>query len=149
MEVIIGTSPEIIERAQAIRFQVFSVEQSIPNELDFDGLDNTSMHALVMDNNQAIATARLLIHSDGSSVMARVAVLEAYRGQGIASEIVKALVDYAEKQGVNLTEIHAHSYLRKYYERFGFSFVREVEIVGEHQLIEMRYPLTCTYQPSR
>ena len=149
MEVIIGTSPEIIERAQAIRFQVFSVEQSIPNELDFDGLDNTSMHALVMDNNQAIATARLLIHSDGSSVMARVAVLEAYRGQGIASEIVKALVDYAEKQGVNLIEIHAHSYLRKYYERFGFSFVREVEIVGEHQLIEMRYPLTRTYQPSR
>ncbi|MEQ6343183.1 MULTISPECIES: GNAT family N-acetyltransferase [Vibrio] len=149
MEVIIGTSPEIIERAQAIRFQVFSIEQSIPNELDFDGLDNTSMHALVMDNNQAIATARLLIHSDGSSVMARVAVLEAYRGQGIASEIVKALVDYAEKQGVNLIEIHAHSYLRKYYERFGFSFVREVEIVGEHQLIEMRYPLTRTYQPSR
>ncbi|MEZ9059929.1 GNAT family N-acetyltransferase [Vibrio pelagius] len=148
MEVIIGTSPEIIERAQAIRFQVFSVEQSIPNELDFDGLDNTSMHALVMDNNQAIATARLLIHSDGSSVMARVAVLEAYRGQGIASEVVKALVDFAEKQGVNLIEIHAHSYLRNYYEKFGFIFVKEVEVVGEHQLIEMRYQLVRMCQTS-
>ncbi|MGR5559865.1 GNAT family N-acetyltransferase [Vibrio fortis] len=148
MEVIIGTSPEIIERAQAIRFQVFSVEQSIPNELDFDGLDNTSVHALVIDANQAIATARLLIKSDGSSVMARVAVLKAYRGQGIASEIVKALVNYAEQQGVESIEIHAHSYLRNYYERFGFNFVQEVEIVGEHQLIEMRYPLARMYQTS-
>ncbi|MFM2601205.1 GNAT family N-acetyltransferase [Vibrio fortis] len=149
MEVIIGTSREIIEQAQAIRFQVFSVEQSIPNELDFDGLDTTSIHALVMDHNHAIATARLLIKPDGLSVMARVAVLKAYRGQGIASEVVKALVNYAEQQGVESIEIHAHSYLRNYYEKFGFNFVQEVEIVGEHQLIEMRYQLTRTYQPSR
>ena len=148
MEVIIGTSPEIIERAQAIRFQVFSVEQSIPNELDFDGLDNTSVHALVMDANQAIATARLLIKPDGSSVMARVAVLKAYRGQGIASEVVKALVNYAEQQGVESIEIHAHSYLRNYYEKFGFIFVQEVEVVGEHQLIEMRYQLARMCQTS-
>ncbi|KDN28748.1 acetyltransferase [Vibrio fortis] len=149
MEVIIGTSREIIEQAQAIRFQVFSVEQSIPNELDFDGLDNRSVHALVMDDNQAIATARLLIKPDGSSVMARVAVLKAYRSQGIASEVVKVLVNYAEQQSVESIEIHAHSYLRNYYEKFGFNFVQEVEIVGEHQLIEMRYQLTRTYQPSR
>ena len=148
MEVIIGTSSEIIERAQAIRFQVFSVEQSIPNELDFDGLDTTSIHALVMDDNHAIATARLLIKPDGLSVMARVAVLKAYRGQGIASEVVKALVNYAEQQGVESIEIHAHSYLRNYYERFGFNFVQEVEIVGEHQLIEMRYPLARMCQTS-
>ncbi len=148
MEVIIGTSPEIIEQAQAIRFQVFSVEQSIPNELDFDGLDTTSIHALVMDNNHAIATARLLIKPDGLSVMARVAVLKAYRGQGIASEVVKALVNYAEQQGVESIEIHAHSYLRNYYEKFGFNFVQEVEIVGEHQLIEMRYQLARMFKTS-
>lgn len=149
MEVIIGTSPEIIEQAQGIRFQVFSVEQSIPNELDFDGLDTTSVHALVMDANQAIATARLLIKPDGSSVMARVAVLKAYRGQGIASEVVKVLVNYAEQKNVESIDIHAHSYLRNYYEKFGFNFVQEVEVVGEHQLIEMRHKLTRTYQPSR
>jgi hypothetical protein len=39
MEVIIGQSAEIIERDQAIRYQVSTVEQNIPNELDFDGLD--------------------------------------------------------------------------------------------------------------
>ncbi|GAM59818.1 GNAT family acetyltransferase yjcF [Vibrio ishigakensis] len=139
MEVTIGASPELIEQAQAIRFQVFSVEQSIPSELDLDGLDSASVHALVMDGNQAIATARLLINPDGSSVMARVAVLEAYRGKGIASKVVTVVMNYAKQQGVDFIEIHAHSYLRNYYQKFGFDFIQEVEVVGGHQLIEMRY----------
>lgn len=141
MEITTGKSIELIEKAQAIRYQVFTVEQSIPNELDFDGLDCVAEHVLVTEANQAVATARLVINADGSSVMARVAVLEAYRGRGIASIVVNKLIEYAKKQGVSSIEIHAHSYLRDYYERFGFEFIQEVEIVGEHQLIEMRYQL--------
>ena len=144
MEITTGKSIELIEKAQAIRYQVFTVEQSIPNELDFDGLDCVAEHVLVTETNQAVATARLVINADGSSVMARVAVLEAYRGRGIASIVVNKLIEYAKKQGVSSIEIHAHSYLRDYYERFGFEFIQEVEIVGEHQLIEMRYQLILT-----
>ncbi|USD62082.1 GNAT family N-acetyltransferase [Vibrio sp. SCSIO 43140] len=144
MEITIGKSIELIEKAQAIRYQVFTVEQSIPNELDFDGLDSVAEHVLVTETDQAVATARLVIHGDGSSVMARVAVLEAYRGRGIASIVVNKLIEYAKEQGVSSIEIHAHSYLRGYYERLGFEFIQEVEIVGEHQLIEMRYQLVLT-----
>ncbi|MGC9461783.1 GNAT family N-acetyltransferase [Vibrio genomosp. F10] len=138
MEITIGKSAEIIEQAQAIRFQVFTVEQNIPNELDLDGLDSVSVHALVKDNEQAVATARLVVKKDNSSVMARVAVLEAYRGNGIASKVVNTLVEHAKRIGVSSIEIHAHSYLQNYYEKFGFEFIQEVEVVGEHQLIEMR-----------
>ncbi|MFA0570555.1 GNAT family N-acetyltransferase [Vibrio gallaecicus] len=144
MEVIIGKSDQIIEKAQAIRYQVFTVEQKIPNKLDFDGLDSSSEHVLVMNENQPVATARLTIDTDGSSVMARVAVLEAYRGHGIASVVVKALIGHATSQSVSSIEIHAHGYLRSYYEKFGFAFIKEVEVVGEHQLIEMRYQIVRT-----
>ncbi|NOH99327.1 GNAT family N-acetyltransferase [Vibrio sp. 99-70-13A1] len=144
MEVIIGKSDQIIEKAQAIRYQVFTVEQKIPNKVDFDGLDSASEHALVMNENQPVATARLTIDTDGSSVMARVAVLEAYRGHGIASMVVKALMDHATSQSVSSIEIHAHGYLRSYYEKFGFEFIKEVEVVGKHQLIEMRYQTVRT-----
>ncbi|WP_234495884.1 GNAT family N-acetyltransferase [Vibrio maritimus] len=144
MEITTGKSIELIEKAQAIRYQVFTVEQNIPNELDFDGLDCVAEHVLVTETNQAVATARLVINADGSSVMARVAVLEAYRGRGIASIVVNKLIEYAKEQGVSSIEIHAHSYLRDYYEIFGFEFIQEVEIVGEHQLIEMRYQLALT-----
>ncbi|WMN86163.1 GNAT family N-acetyltransferase [Vibrio parahaemolyticus] len=139
MEIIIGNSSEIIQKAQAIRYQVFTVEQKIPKALDLDGLDEGSVHALVEDKNTLVATARLSIKEDGSSVMARVAVTEPYRGMGIASKVVQALMDYARNDEVSSIEIHAHGYLRNYYEKFGFEFIREVEIVGEHQLIEMQY----------
>ncbi|AEX22164.1 GNAT family N-acetyltransferase [Vibrio sp. EJY3] len=139
MEIITGNSSEIIQKAQAIRYQVFTVEQQIPRELDLDGLDEGSIHALVEDKDVLVATARLTIKDDGSSVMARVAVTEPYRGMEIASKVVQALMDYARNDGVSSIEIHAHGYLRNYYEKFGFEFIREVEIVGEHQLIEMQY----------
>ncbi|CAH0525676.1 GNAT family N-acetyltransferase [Vibrio hippocampi] len=144
MEVTIGKSAELIEKAQAIRYQVFTVEQNIPNELDFDGLDSVAEHVLVTETNRSVATARLVINADGSSVMARVAVIEAYRGRGIASVVVKALIEYAKKKGVSSIEIHAHSYLQNYYQRLGFEFIEEVEVVGEHQLIAMRQKFLTT-----
>ncbi|SPJ34979.1 GNAT family N-acetyltransferase [Kushneria phyllosphaerae] len=139
MEVTIGNDSELISQAQGIRYQVFTCEQHIPAALDLDGLDEASFHALVMENGEPIATARLTLHEDGSSTMARVAVSEIYREMGVASKVVKSMMQYAQELGVTSIEIHAHSYLRNYYERFGFEFIKEVEIVGEHQLVEMRY----------
>ncbi|MDR9826756.1 GNAT family N-acetyltransferase [Vibrio sp. FNV 38] len=139
MQVMIGNSAELIEKAQAIRFQVFTVEQSISRELDLDGLDPSSEHALVLEGEQPVATARLHCNGDGEAVMARVAVLKAFRGCGIASIVVKAVMEHAKQHGVSRIAIHAHSHLRDYYEKFGFEFIQEVEVVGEHQLIEMRY----------
>lgn len=139
MEVTIGNGKELIQQAQAIRYQVFTLEQHIPQELDLDGLDEDSLHALVSEQGKPIATARLKVNQDGSSVMARVAVSEESRGLGIASKLVSALIEHAKNIGVRSIEIHAHSYLRSYYEKFGFKFIKEVEVVGEHQLIEMQY----------
>ncbi|MCC5903092.1 MAG: GNAT family N-acetyltransferase [Halomonas sp.] len=139
MEVAIGNDSELIRQAQGIRYQVFTREQQIPAELELDGLDEESFHALVTENGEPIATARLTVKEDGSSTMARIAVSEVCRGMGVASKVVQAMMQYAQELGVTSIEIHAHSYLRNYYERFGFEFIKEVEAVGEHQLIEMRY----------
>lgn len=141
MDVTIGNDSELIKLAQAIRYQVFTLEQQIPTELDLDGLDEESIHALVKVQGEPIATARLTMKGDGSSIMARVAVMEAYRGKGVAPKVVQALVAHAQNSGAESIEIHAHAYLRSYYERLGFEFITEVEIVGEHQLIEMRHQI--------
>jgi predicted GNAT family N-acyltransferase len=144
MEVTIGSGSEIISQAQAIRYQVFTLEQEIPKELDLDGLDESSIHALITVENQPVATARLTVNGDGSSTMARVAVSKAHRGTGLSSKLVEAVMNHAQKIGVCSIEIHAHSYLKDFYERFGFKYIKEVEIVGEHQLIEMQYNLART-----
>lgn len=144
MDVAIGNDSELIRLARAIRYQVFTLEQLIPAELDIDGLDEESVHALVTVQGEPIATARLTAKEDGSSIMARVAVLEAYRSGGVASKMVQALLAHAQNISVESIEIHAHAHLRSYYERFGFEFIKEVEIVGEHQLIEMRHQMVRT-----
>lgn len=138
MKVTIGHSPELIKQAQAIRYQVFTLEQAIPAGLDLDGQDNTSIHALVTQHDAAIATARLTVKPDGSSNLARIAVLEGHRGAGIASEMINALTDYAQQTGVKVISIHAHNYLKRYYQQFGFHYMKDVEVVAGHQLVEMQ-----------
>ena len=142
MEVVIGNNPELIMKAQSIRHQVFVVEQGIPQILDLDGLDPVSHHALMTDEDNLVAPARGHIDESGHSTMARVAVLQPYRGSGIASKIVIALLKHASEHGAKVIEIHAHQYLKNYYEKFGFKFIRDVEIVRQHQLIEMRYNIS-------
>ena len=144
MKIKIGNSSDIISKAQAIRHQVFVIEQDIPQELDLDGLDNISHHALVTDGNSLVATARLCINESNSSVMARVAVIKKFRGSGIASKVVRSLISHAYQQGATSIIIHAHMHLKNYYEKFGFKFICNAEKVGEHQLIEMKHQMADT-----
>jgi len=147
MKIAIGKDIELIEQAQAIRHQVFTLEQKIPQELDFDGLDEVSFHALVTVQGEPVATARLTINEDGSSVMARVAVIKPYRGLGIASKVVKTILGHAQSFGVQTIKIHAHSYLRSYYEKLGFKFIQKAGYIGGHQLIEMQCQLVRSGTP--
>ena len=139
MQQTIGNHPDLIKKAHYIRREVFVIEQGIPQELDLDGLDQTSDHILVTEGNNLIGTARLYYKRPDHAIMARIAVLQTYRGLGVATKMVKALLDHAKQRNIKTLEIHAHQYLRSYYEKFGFKFIEEVETVGEHQLIEMRY----------
>ncbi|MDQ9091471.1 GNAT family N-acetyltransferase [Pseudoalteromonas haloplanktis] len=141
MEVMLGNSPELIAQAHAIRHQVFVVEQNIPQQLDLDGLDTEAVHVVVTDAGSLVATARLLQRDKSCAVMARIAVLKQYRGAGVAKRVINALLSHATKIGLTVIEIHAHAYLRDYYQHFGFHYVKDVEVVGEHQLIEMHYCL--------
>jgi len=141
LQLLVGNSADIIAKAQAIRKQVFVLEQHIPLALDLDGLDELSHHALVELAGSLVGTARLTVGEKGHAVMARIAVIEKYRGAGIAGQIIQSLIAYAQQLELATIEIHAHAYLKGYYQGFGFCFVREVEVAGEHQLIHMQLTL--------
>ncbi|HEA18505.1 hypothetical protein LCGC14_2224510 [marine sediment metagenome] len=141
MDVTLGTSPELIAQAHAIRHQVFVIEQNIPKQLDLDGLDEEAIHVVVTDVGSLVATARLVKRDKFCAVMARIAVLKQYRGVGVAKLVINALLSHAGKIGLESIEIHAHAYLQGYYQRYGFKYIKDVEKVGEHQLIEMQCSL--------
>ncbi len=106
-----------------IRTEVFIHEQSVPEELEWDGEDAHAIHALATDiSGNPIGTARLLLHGELAHI-GRMAVLPAWRGQGVGASLLQCLLDEARRRGANSVFLNAQTYAVPFYERFGF--VRE------------------------
>jgi len=133
-----------LEVAQAIRHEVFVVEQGIPAELDFDAFDAVSIHVLAFEGTEPIATARLTMEDElGHAVMARVAVLAPWRGRGLGREVVLALERIAAAEGVRVIELHPHAHLERFYAELGYRVSGGETTVGPHRLITMRKALSA------
>ena len=102
----------------AVRRAVFIEEQRVPKALEWDGLDESCHHVLVTDTlHQPVGTGRM--KPDGH--IGRMAVLKEYRGQGIGSAILMALLDYAHRQQCDRVYLHAQVAAIPFYEKHGFT----------------------------
>ena len=136
-------TPEALRQAQAIREHVFVVEQGIPLELEHDGLDAASIHVLAFDDGTPAATGRLTRASDREGVLARIAVLPAYRGQGLGKRVVQHLEVLARREGLTTVSLKPHQYLEDFYQKMGYTTVLgSFSTVGPHPLLTMTKPLS-------
>ncbi len=104
-------------KLKAIRYDVFVVEQRVPEDLEWDGTDGHCRHALAEDAaGRAIGCGRLL--PDGH--VGRMAVRPEWRGQGVGAEILDRLVDLAREMGHDRVVLNAQSHACGFYERHGF-----------------------------
>ena len=103
--------------AKFIRKQVFIIEQNIPEEEEWDDQDMISDHFVVYDQDQPIATARLLQNNR----VGRVAVLKAYRGQGIGRMIMLEVIRQAHQQDRKFLQLSSQVHAISFYEKLGFS----------------------------
>lgn len=105
---------------RATREKVFMQEQSVPAELEWDGLDELSHHALALSaNGEAIGCGRITPHGH----IGRVAVLPEWRRKRIGSAILELLVDYARSQHYKHVELNAQIQAIPLYKNFGFELV--------------------------
>lgn len=105
------------QEAKFIRKQVFIIEQNIPEEEEWDDQDMISDHFVVYDQDQPIATARLLQNNS----VGRVAVLKAYRGQGIGRMIMLEIIRQAHQQDRKFLQLSSQVHAISFYEKLGFS----------------------------
>ena len=113
-----------------VRRAVFIEEQQVPESLEWDGLDESCRHVLVYDaGHQPVATGRM--KPDGH--IGRMAVLPAYRGQGIGSAVLAALLEVARQQGVEAVFLHAQVSAITFYERHEF-------VVNSEQFMDAGIP---------
>ena len=107
-----------VDRAalRAVREQVFVREQGVPVELEWDKFDPLCQHLVAEKAGQAIGTGRLL--PDGH--IGRMAVLASWRGQGVGSALLEALLRLAHDRGIRRVRLNAQSRAVAFYQRHGF-----------------------------
>ena len=102
---------------QAVRRAVFIDEQRVPENLEWDAADRQCEHALAEDaEGGAIGCARLL--PDGH--IGRVAVLAAWRGQGVGAALLLCLIEVARAHGHLRVMLNAQVQAMPFYARYGF-----------------------------
>ncbi|MDH5833806.1 GNAT family N-acetyltransferase [Luteimonas kalidii] len=126
-----------LEALRAVREAVFVLEQQVPADLELDALDPRCRHVLARDAaGLPIGTARLA--PDGR--IGRMAVLRAWRGRGVGSALLHALLRLAREDGRDRVTLHAQAGAIAFYQRHGFTPVGErfVEAGIEHLAMERR-----------
>ena len=117
---------------QHVRRQVFIEEQGIDPAEEWDELDTDATFAIAVDaNNHVIGTARLL--SQGK--IGRLAVLREYRRQGVATALLRHLLDLAKQRGYERIALSAQQSVMEFYLKQGFEPVGppHVEVGIPHQ----------------
>jgi predicted GNAT family N-acyltransferase len=106
-----------------IRFAVFVREQGVPAEIEMEARDANSSLCLHVkaqnDTGSIIGTGRLLLDSPVPRI-GRMAVLRAWRGQGVGTEILEALCDEATARGYAEVLLHAQIHATAFYFKHGF-----------------------------
>ncbi len=128
------------EAIRQIREQVFVEEQSVPREIEWDGLDHECVHVIAESaNRDPVGTGRL--HRSGK--IGRMAVLRPYRGQQVGTTILSCLLEAARSQGIATVYLHAQRRALAFYAAFGFlEEGDEFEEAGiPHRLMKRRVEL--------
>ena len=102
---------------RAVRNTVFIEEQNVPRELEWDGMDETSIHFIAeTSDGDVIGTARLM----PSGQIGRMAILNSYRGHGIGRRMLEMAIHSAHRSGMKEVFLHAQSYALEFYLKAGF-----------------------------
>lgn len=104
-------------RLTAVRRTVFIEEQGVPEAMEWDEYDAVSIHWLaVAADGSAVGCARLL--PDGH--IGRMAVLQAWRGQGIGRALLDTVLAAARAHAYPLVRLSAQKQAVDFYRHAGF-----------------------------
>jgi predicted GNAT family N-acyltransferase len=105
-----------------IRRHVFIEEQSVPESLEWDGMDDDAVHVLALDATHAIGCARML--SGGR--IGRMAVLPEWRGRGVGRAMLETLIALSREQGLAHVSLSAQTHAIPFYAKSGFKVCSEI-----------------------
>lgn len=115
------TLSKIYSDALAIRKQVFIEEQQVPPEREIDVYEHQTTHfVLYNDQNEPVATVRLLSSDHNSIKVQRMAVIKQARKKGYGKMIMKEAESYAKECGYHEITLGAQITARNFYHDLGY-----------------------------
>ena len=118
-----------------IRTSVFINEQKVPVKLEWDEFDKDSTHIIAYYDNKPVGTARLL--NDGH--IGRLAVLKGYRNRNIGQNMLKYILQIAQKQTFKTIELSAQEHAVEFYKKYGFIVTSDVYLDAGIPHYDMKY----------
>lgn len=106
-----------LEKAWALRKQVFVIEQDCPEELEWE-FEEESVHFMAILNDQVVGTARWRKTEKGIK-LERFAVDANFRGKGIATALIQAVLADLPNQNGDVY-LHAQIQAAGLYKKNGF-----------------------------
>lgn len=125
------------QHCRQLRYQVFVLEQQVPEALEWDAADATAIHLLARIHGEAVACARLL----PGGWVGRMAVLAKWRRQGIAQQLLAYTLDYFRAHGYPEVRLSAQLHAEPIYARAGFTRCSEPYWDANILHVEMRLKL--------
>lgn len=114
-------SPRDLYDILRVRSAVFVVEQECVF-LDLDGRDHepAAEHLWIRDEDDIVATVRVLDEGDGVGSIGRVVTRPDARGRGHAARLMVAALEILDARGCTAVDIGAQAHLADWYAGFGF-----------------------------
>lgn len=109
-------STALLQRAWAIRKEVFVIEQACPETLEWENED-VATHFIAFIENAPVGTARYRRTENGFK-LERIAVLKNYRKMGIASLLIQTMLK--EIPATETIYLHAQIQAKAVYDKNGF-----------------------------
>jgi ElaA protein len=126
-----------IATCQALRHQVFTLEQGVSPEDEVDGQDGAAIHLLASRDGRPVGTARLLLKPPAAKI-GRVCVLPEARGTGLGAALIRAALDRLRVEpGLTTATLGAQTHATGFYAALGFRPVGEVFLDAGIPHVEM------------
>ena len=106
--------------AFALRREVFVWEQKVPEEEENDADELTATHLVAIADGEVVGTLRLIDKPEHTKI-GRVAVRQAFRGRGIARQLIEHAMEHARANGRERFYLTAQSDKLAMYEKLGFA----------------------------
>ena len=112
----------------------------MPTADEWDGMEDVSTHFLANRiDGTPVGCARLM--PDGQ--IGRLAVLQADRGQGIGRQLMEAVIEFGQREGIAPLHLHAQLHAIDLYESLGFTITGDIFWDAGIEHVPMTLPNTA------